>query len=79
MTLDVAFELRQVKWQGNKIQVVNSKVLAVRGKKLDEYHRVFALGTDTVQGCEWAEKRVVWPKARLGGTTSESYLEHLPL
>ena len=52
---------------------------AVRGKKLDEYRWVFALGTDTVWGCEWAEKRVVRPKVRLGGTTSESPLEHLPL
>ena len=25
---------------------------AARGKKLDEYHQVFTLGTDTVSGCE---------------------------
>ena len=51
---------------------------AVRGKKLEEYLEVFDLGTVTEKGCELQEKRVVRPNDRLGGTTSERPLEHIP-
>ena len=50
MTIDVAFKLRQLIRGTAGKQDTGSKFQskAVRGKKLDEYHRVFALGTDTV-------------------------------